>query len=271
MSYDAQEVSTEGGQPVEAYTFTIGATSYRYTSSEDTVQIASIDYTPVPIKRSEIKRDGVRGAEDVTITLPSDNAVAQLYAGVLPGDRVGVTISRFHRGDTPTPEVVTAFTGYVTNVSFDSDANEAIFTASPDMIALSKSTPAYGYQSQCNHVLYGAACGVSEGSYQLAGASVSSVTGYDVEVPSASAFADGYFTGGFVSTTGAATDYRMVIAHVGSTLTLMFPFPSDPSTLDVFAGCDHTLATCKSKFDNVVNFGGYAFVPTRNPFSVGIV
>ena len=40
--------------------------------------------------------------------------------------------------------------------------------------------------------------------------------------------------------------------------------------VEVFAGCDHTIATCKTQFDIVVNYGGFAFVPTRNPFESGL-
>ena len=40
--------------------------------------------------------------------------------------------------------------------------------------------------------------------------------------------------------------------------------------VDVFAGCDHTVDTCDQKFDNVINYGGWPYVPSKNPFESGI-
>lgn len=36
----------------------------------------------------------------------------------------------------------------------------------------------------------------------------------------------------------------------------------------VYAGCDHAVATCFSKFVNVPNFGGLPHLPTVNPYYV---
>lgn len=43
------------------------------------------------------------------------------------------------------------------------------------------------------------------------------------------------------------------------------------ATLRFYAGCNHSVVTCKDKFNNVNNYGGCPFVPTRNPFSTGVI
>ena len=57
-------------------------------------------------------------------------------------------------------------------------------------------------------------------------------------------------------------------------LTLLLPFNTTDvdvgTSVEVFAGCDHSLATCKAQYDNVANYGGFAFVPLRNPFESGL-
>jgi hypothetical protein len=35
----------------------------------------------------------------------------------------------------------------------------------------------------------------------------------------------------------------------------------------MYAGCDHLLATCRDRFSNVANFGGFPWIPQKNPFS----
>ena len=44
----------------------------------------------------------------------------------------------------------------------------------------------------------------------------------------------------------------------------MYPLPFAPApgdTFNVAFGCDHTQATCQSKFNNLVNFRGFPYVP----------
>ena len=36
---------------------------------------------------------------------------------------------------------------------------------------------------------------------------------------------------------------------------------------EAFAGCDRTFATCQSKFGNSLNFGGFPWIPAKNPFA----
>ena len=49
------------------------------------------------------------------------------------------------------------------------------------------------------------------------------------------------------------------------------------STVVVLAGCDHSVTTCDTKFNtpedtqsNVINYGGFPFVPGKNPFETGL-
>jgi hypothetical protein len=36
------------------------------------------------------------------------------------------------------------------------------------------------------------------------------------------------------------------------------------------AGCDRTRATCVAKFNNLANFMGFPYIPTKNPYSSGL-
>ena len=51
--------------------------------------------------------------------------------------------------------------------------------------------------------------------------------------------------------------------------TLLNNLAIPPIGLDVdwFAGYDHSLAICESKSANVINYGGFPFVPIKNPFN----
>jgi uncharacterized phage protein (TIGR02218 family) len=79
--------------------------------------------------------------------------------------------------------------------------------------------------------------------------------------------AAGWFTGGKITLTsgqnsGLAVEVK---SHAtGGVLTLQEPMPYLPVVGDTYtmtAGCDKSLATCRDKFANVVNFRGHAFLP----------
>jgi hypothetical protein len=64
----------------------------------------------------------------------------------------------------------------------------------------------------------------------------------------------------------------MITTHVGDTITLTNAFRSlaQGNTITVSAGCAHTPEICKSKFGNAARYGGFAYVPNKNPFVVGM-
>lgn len=79
-------------------------------------------------------------------------------------------------------------------------------------------------------------------------------------------FADGWFAGGalrFASGENAGVTIE-VKAHRGTALELWVP-PARPiaagDAFSVTAGCDKSVATCRTKFDNVVNFRGFPHMP----------
>jgi hypothetical protein len=108
---------------------------------------------------------------------------------------------------------------------------------------------------------------------------VSAQSGATITVPGAGGFGADWWVGGFVEIDGG-DDARLVLAQSGNDLTLLLPFPQSAVGRQIiaFAGCDHTITTCDTKFDtpedtdsNVINYGGFAFVPTRNPYQTGLL
>jgi uncharacterized phage protein (TIGR02218 family) len=112
--------------------------------------------------------------------------------------------------------------------------------------------------------LYQRGCRLNRASFAAAG-TVSAVSGYTVTVSAASAQPDGFYLGGMIE--DGAGVLRMIVNHVGSVLTLWRPIPGLEVTdaVTIYPGCDRSLATCISKFDNRPNFGGFPWMPQKNP------
>lgn len=275
MTYEANETGIETARPAEVFEITAGAQQFFYTSSESIETIGGQDYTPIPgLRRSKIEGGSDRRESDFTIEMPTTNEVAQLFVGVLPGYRVRLKAKRFHRDDLPTPEVQQIFDGFVQGALFKNKAKVTVLTARVELASVGRQVPRRTYGSACNHVLYETAtCKVddTDPAFRASSLSVMSLTGNVLTVTAGlfGTYADGFMNGGFVEAI-AETDFRLIRVQVGNVLTLNQPFSVTPASVNVFAGCGHSIAVCKSKFDNVDRFGGFAFVPTRNLFQTGI-
>lgn len=280
MVFDTLESSVESSRPIELYTITLGAEQFFWTSSEDDITIGATVYEAIPLQRGRIIQSPENRENIVDVTVGGTNLFAKKYIDVVPGNRAKMTIQRLQRADLGAPDIITLYVGYVQSVQFSRDGYTAVIATLPIAAATSRSIPRYTYQGLCNNVLYDDACGVddTDSTWRLSNAEVLSTSGADITVQGADGEADGYWTGGYVEALGGQ-DSRLILAHTGTTLTLLQPFPADQTgaVVNLFAGCDHTISTCDSKFfttedltSNVINYGGFHFVPTRDIFQLGI-
>ena len=97
---------------------------------------------------------------------------------------------------------------------------------------------------------------------------------YDALPVAGDAATDHYYDGGLLTwTTGANANYRMEVkSNVGLLRTLQQAMPNTIAIGDTYtitAGCDKLLATCKTKFSNVVNFRGFPNVPGQDTLISG--
>ena len=279
MTFSAFETSLESGQPLEVYRFIQGGLIFEYTNSEDTVIVNSVPFDPESISRGKIGQSPSDRRSVLEITVPSSNAFASRFKASTPASRASVLIMRVQRGDFPGPETVVMFDGFVSSVSFEQDGKIAKIGCTPLTASQSRPVPRFSYQGMCNHVLFDSGCKVddTDSRWRFTGPA-SAVSGSTVTVPGASAFGVDWWTGGFMEINGG-DDQRLILSQSGNDLLLLLPFPGSivGGNVTIFAGCDHLIATCDAKFNttedplsNVINYGGFAFVPTRNPFQQGI-
>lgn len=122
------------------------------------------------------------------------------------------------------------------------------------------------YSVACDAALGDARCGVTLASYTVTG-SVTTATSDRVFTDTTRTEADGYFDGGLITWTGGNNDtYRMEIktSTAAGVITLQQAMPNATvigDTYSLSAGCGKTLAICKAKYNNVINFRGFPHVP----------
>jgi len=121
------------------------------------------------------------------------------------------------------------------------------------------------YTPDCRADLGDARCNVDIAALNVAG-SVTAVTDRYGFTDSSRTEADGYWNGGLVTwTSGENAGRKMEVGTFAAGMfSLFLPMPSEIAlgdTYSVYPGCDKTFATCKSRFNNVLNFRGEPHVP----------
>jgi uncharacterized phage protein (TIGR02218 family) len=259
------EVSIEASRPIELYEFQLSGTTYRRTSSEGTVTFNGVDYAPLAIKRTSYQEAKEQRSTAVTVTIPTSDEIAANFIAVQPSYIMNVTIYRIQPNSVPVNASLIMFDGYVSSVAFKNEICE--MRCIPNNELFNREMPRFSYQGLCNHILYDSGCGVSEGSYQHSG-KVLGVTDNVLLTIQSLPTTGSPFIGGYVSLPDGS-EKRLIIDQSGTQVRILYPFKQTVSggTVYAYQGCDHSVQTCAQKFNNVLNYGGFPFVPSINPFN----
>jgi uncharacterized phage protein (TIGR02218 family) len=261
MTYDSREISLQDGAPVELYEFTRGSLTYRFTSADADFSLLGQTYTSETLQRGQIETSAERARNAITITCRREFLIADLFRVSPPTDVIGVVIKRTHRADA---DVAVIWTGRLLNCSFE--GAQARLQCEPASSSLRRPGLRRLYQRQCPHVLYSTACGVNRAAHSTT-TTVTAISGLALSVASLAAKPYG---GGFVEwqVASGVIERRFIESFSGLALNLSQAFQGLQvgDTVTVSPGCDHTTATCSGTYGNLPNYGGFPFIPTKNPF-----
>jgi len=110
-------------------------------------------------------------------------------------------------------------------------------------------------------------CGVNLGSLSQF-CTVDVVTKTRMAFTSDASSVDGYFTDGYVEWAPGAGNENLkhevkIFTAIGGVVELQIKTPYDINSGDqflIFPGCDRSVDICKTKFNNISNFGGFPFI-----------
>jgi len=139
----------------------------------------------------------------------------------------------------------------------------AKLTVNSDLVLLDIDMPRNVYQPTCLHTLYDSGCTLVKNAFGTSGTVGSGSTASTINW---SATSPKHQQGSITFTSGVNAGVTANVNNVaaGTALGLGYPLQSVPSpgdTFTVYYGCDHTPGTCQSKFNNLVNFRGFPYVP----------
>jgi len=225
----------------------------------------------------------------LTVTIPNDTTVffpgtnTPLFQTVSSGlfDKAQVWVytayapltlngSRIHNNGFDTSlGLETKFMGEITNVD-SLDRSQCTFDVADLLYRLNLNTPPNLIQSPCRFTLFDNNCTLSSTAFQVAGqvasGSTQTLINTTAALPSVGTDALPYTLGvvKFISGQNNGQGFK-VKAQNSTTQLLLDAAPILPIQIGdqfiVQPGCDLSLATCKNKFSNSSNFGGFPFVP----------
>lgn len=259
---------------VELYRFTSGDRVWTYTATEAPQSHNGETYAPVAVGRSEIQARNELSKANLDIRVDAATDFARYLMTKYLEQIVGLTL--FEKNGATFD---TIWKGRLANVK----PGTAEVTLSFESIFTSLRRPGLRarYQRPCRHALYGRGCGLNKDDFAIPGR-LGAMSGDTIQVYEAAGYPNGYFSGGMVEAPDGTL--RFILGHLGDTLTLSRPHDSlielraqagwgvsyggqyGGVKVILYPGCDRMKETCLSKFNNLANFGGFPYIPSKNPF-----
>jgi uncharacterized phage protein (TIGR02218 family) len=260
--------------PVELYRIVIDATTWTWTSGDTALDYGGETYTPIAIKRSNLEQGTEINRANIKLLLPRTNPVAARYLATVPDFPASVTIFRDEGSG-----VATYWKGRIAGASGSN--SEVTLDCESAFTSLRRTGLRARYQIDCRHALYSRGCNLNLDDWGTV-AVLEAMTGTVLTIPEAASEPDGWYLGGIVKADNGVM--RWVTEHVGDQVTIFLPFDGVEGALansgygnnygnyyggygvTMYPGCDRTTETCDSKFSNLLNHGGFPWIPSRNPF-----
>lgn len=253
--------------PIELYKFSLGTSIWRYAATNP----HDYTYKSEIYKAEYVLRTGLHFSNDpakdvLTLTLPADNEIAQMFFAGTPEYEMQLSI---YRGDFGAENLSTIWTGYVNGAShtFDESTYTCDLTCETIASRMDRRGLARNYQILCPHTLFDMNCQVSKtASSSFAQVYVDSSNSY---VTLVGTFANNYFAGGQIIKENGQR--RFIMSNTNNLIYLERPMGfSKGETVTMYPGCNKSWSDCTGKFNNGLNYGGFRWIPITNPFVTNI-
>lgn len=262
MSYQDKINSAADAQPINLYQFNLGDNEkiWRFCDADQDIEINGEKWVAQAIS------DGGRNTgQNVTVIMPSNNPVAQLYRGIAPSQTVKLMIMRLHWQEA---EIRVVWVGTIIEAKRPDVHKTELVSA-----GLSKTMESAGlrltWSRNCPYTLYDVDCKVNPRNFVVAGLTIKALNGATITVDAPDNLPQGWFNAGFIEwTNDGVREVRAVTVHQNNQLTLMGGTQklAVGTVIKVYPGCDGRASTCLKKFNNMLNFGGIPHMPNKSPY-----
>jgi len=268
LSFNDNELSVANALPIELFEVAYTGNYWYFTSSDTNVVLDGRTYRALPITHAEIEPSIDTAKSGLEFTFPRDVEFGEAFRVQPPSEIVSFTM-KVQNYLIPS-EFIVAWRGRIINVDWQGTWLQV--TVENVFSSLQRPGLRRRYSITCPYALYGSQCRVSRDAFREI-TPVIGISGTSIICSAAIGKANNYYAGGFVTYQNGAAgniEKRMVRQSFGSSGTLVLqslPIGLEGGSLvSIYAGCDHLIATCDSKFNNKDNCGATPYIPLKNPF-----
>lgn len=269
-TFDDDERSPSQNRPVELYTITTPTATYRHTSAPVDRVFGGNTYTALTMSRGDQEVNQDPTGRELLVYLPISHPLVQRYtASGIPEHAVTVTLQRLQ---TVSGVALQYFSGFAVGLSVQNHVATLRCPSTADD-ALKIKLPVIRIQKICNHVLFDIGCAPSPGSagggpvkasFQAATTLVSQTIAPGIVtlvVASIGGNPDEWASFGDVLH-GPTGQRLFILRQTSTTLLLNMPIVGAVAgdAVTITAGCTHDIVTCRDKYSNAINFGGFPYV-----------
>lgn len=244
-----------------------GEQKYFYTNANRDVIYNDDLYLAVPVSHEALEND----SDEVTkskCTVKISNQTDYIQTVLRQYDAYLTTL-KIMRYYIATGDVETEFIGTLSTLEFSVKDAELSFTNV--LYDTQRGAMRLVYQRQCPFALYGEQCKVNMEDH----AHISYLHNWtridDYHLQSATDLPDN-IEGGIISMPNKSMFFIRLVDYENNIITVSRPLYAtylQPvgtyATVMVYEGCDRTIETCKLRFDNDDNYGGFTLLPLENP------
>lgn len=264
MTYQTEIAKTQLPVFAELYDFIFPNFELNLTPYPIEIVYNSKSYMPCVMERDELK---VEKDEERTIIISfatkEDTSLEFLNFNI---PKINVVIRRYFI-EPQIAKILFVGEGEVVGV------NERILTFKvTDILSLNKGiVPPLIYSSYCNNTLFDNRCQVQRSSHTYSTQVTTTANGSILAADIFGSVSEDYFTYGYVA---YKNNYRWITKHdkTNGLVYLHVPFDVDINgkTVVVYAGCDKSPQCCRDRFNNLSNFLGFPYIPSKNPVIWGL-
>lgn len=279
MPFTFFETSQSSGEPLLLYRVAYGSGPSDFlalTDAEEDITVEGVVFEGrQAIHCPPITASGTLDKSTLELEVPFDSPLTELFRTEVPDHVISLKIMRAHYGDVvdgvlSSANVRQIWGGRILNFEVGADYVVTL-SCSPLGSSIKRAGLRRPYCIGCPHLHYGPECKADRDAFTVTSTAVSK-TANTVTLGAgwAGAFPAAKFVRGVLSFAGEfGTVYRTILQVSGDTLTVSGALAQLPVGAAVSAslGCDHTTGDCKDLFDNILNYGGFPWIPTENPTS----
>ncbi len=247
---------------VVLYKFTLDNGSYvYYTNYKRDFVFNGITYKSTRINHGKLYSSMDKNKLTVDIVMDKKHPLVNDY--ILSRGKLSLLVEITHVNFDNTSDYIVVFRGGL--ISAYLQGSNSVFKFEDLLLYLNRISNAQNISTICPHDLYGAQCRATPIVHLLP---VAAINGTKITVTGLAALGDNYSIMGRAS---FGLEYKSIIKQVGNDIWVPTPFSnlSVGDTLSITAGCDKLATTCRDRFNNLINFGGFKYLPSSDLFADG--